>query len=339
MSTIAGVFTETTLNKIRLWADQIMFDDRIKQQFVPQIEIINAIKRVQTAKFALSQSKTKDVDYEIMWPNFCNMNVESAVSCTFDGNKSSTNAQTYSNRAPNQVEWQEDENDYRDNEADMAVSIARNILMADKKLCEEYANYAVSILNTYKGINGLTGGKGNVVNTDTFIESNYWTPALMSYFNKVAIMNKFTNPIIVSGNNMYDAYWQTSIMAANPDGKGANNMMNFYNWYFDLINIDTINITDFTTYMLSTGSLTMANKYENPSTPEVVPDLFTRWSMESRNIPGFYIDIWRTASCTDHNRIIYKYKAWLTADLFVNPVGCELNNTGILAFQCGSAPS
>ena len=50
MSTVAGVFSETLLRTLRAKADELMFDDRIKQQFVPQIGILDAIAAVQTAQ-------------------------------------------------------------------------------------------------------------------------------------------------------------------------------------------------------------------------------------------------------------------------------------------------
>ena len=44
MSTTAGVFTETTIRNLRVMADEIMFDDRIKQQFIPQVGIVDGLR-------------------------------------------------------------------------------------------------------------------------------------------------------------------------------------------------------------------------------------------------------------------------------------------------------
>ena len=50
MSTVGGVLSETKLLEIRLLADRINMDDRIKQQFVPHADILAAIAENQTAR-------------------------------------------------------------------------------------------------------------------------------------------------------------------------------------------------------------------------------------------------------------------------------------------------
>jgi hypothetical protein len=50
MSTTAGVFSETVLNDIFVKISQIMLDDRVKQQFIPQAESLKALSSVATAR-------------------------------------------------------------------------------------------------------------------------------------------------------------------------------------------------------------------------------------------------------------------------------------------------
>ncbi len=214
MSTTAGVFSETTLRTIRAMADEIFFDDRIKQQFIPQIEIINAIKTVQTAAVNPKFSQLKDskgmpkrTDVEVIWENACGLTAGECTECTLDGDKLSTNAQTYSLDFCREVQFTVSEADYIDNEFDANLAVAKAFLRADKLLAEAYAAYCVSVLEANKGINNLTTGKGVVSGSDTYILASYWDAALMAYLSRVAILNQFTNPTIVSGSNLYENVW------------------------------------------------------------------------------------------------------------------------------------
>jgi hypothetical protein len=90
--------------------------------------------------------------------------------------------------------------------------------------------------------------------------------------------------------------------------------------------------------MMSLGSLALGNRYYNPEVPEVVNGVFTRYRMESRFIPGLYMDVFYEPSCNgDDDLIKHDFKVKLQADLWNNPAGCDQDNTGILSFICGSA--
>lgn len=336
MSTIGGSFSETELLQQRVRATEILFDDRIKQQFVPQIDILKAIQAVQTATINANFSKRKEQDVEIIWENFCDIDAtDCSDSCELGGNKSSTNAETKTLACFKEVGISMSENDFIDNEFEM--NIAKALLKADKSLVEAYAQYAVAQIEAFKGINALTTGKGTVVGADTYIIPSYWNPSLFAYFNRVAVMNKLTNPILLSGNNLYEAYYMAQANAGNANGKGDIKMFGSMPLYFDLFNVDSVNDPDLKTYMLSMGSMAMVSKVFNPDVPEKTFD-HTRYTMPSNFMPGLKYDVWYNNECesTGGRRIKHNYTIRLTADIYLNPHGCELNNTGVLSFICGS---
>ena len=347
MSTIAGVYSETTLNDIRVIADRIMFDDRIKQQYIPHLDIFKAIQAVQTAQLTPifrretglegGTSVVKEYDVEVMWRNVCSQSCEENTHCTLGGDKSSTNKQSYSLSWERVVNFTEDEVDYRDNEFDLKVSIAKQLLMADKTLLECFAEYIVSQLNTFKGTNQLgTSGKGVVSGTDTYIDRAYWDGTLVAYFLRVAAMNQFTSPVFLSGQNLYEQFILAAYNAANANGKGEANMYKDLRFFFDLWNIDSVNDPDLITYMLSLGSVAMATKFYNPTTPERTWD-FWRYTMPSRWIPGVTYDVFMNDECSSTNDLIkFNYKVKMKGDLFLNPEGCTADNTGVLTFICGT---
>lgn len=337
MSTIGGAFTETQLLQQRVRAAEIMFDDRIKQQFVPQFDVLKGIQAVQTATINASFQRKKEFDVEIMWENFCDIVAEDCTgSCTLGGNKSSTNAETKTLSCLKEVGFSMSEHDFIDNEFDM--NIAKALLKADKELVEAFAQYAVAQLEAFKGLNELTTGKGVLVGSDTNINPSYWNASLFAYLARVAIMNKFTNPILLSGNNLYEANYMAQANGANADGKGDKILFGTMPIYFDLFNIDSMNAPALKTYMLSQGSLAMANKTFNPDVPEKTMD-FTRYTMRSNFFPALKYDVWYDNECeAGTNRLIkHNYTIRLIADIYNNPSGCALNNSGVLAFNCSSA--
>jgi hypothetical protein len=323
----------------------MMLDDRIKQQFMPKIDIITGLRTVHTAQVNAkansvkdSTGKTKKVDVEVIWDNACGIEAQDCTVCDYDGEKLSTNAQQYSLSFCKEVTFSVDEFDYLDNELDAMQAIAKGLLRADKQLVEAYAQYAVQILNANKGVNQMgTGSKGVVNGSDTYILPAYWDAKLMAYFMRVSQLNRFTNPILLSGSNLFEEYLVIQAAIQNAEGKGDAALMNALRIYFDLFNIDSVNNPDLVTYMVSQGSVAMANRAYNPDAIQVVgaADLHSRWTKVSEFVPELKYDMFYLPECSN-DMVKHSFKTKLTADLFVNPEGCEVNNTGILTFLCGS---
>lgn len=335
MSTTAGYFDETILNNIRVKAADIMFDDRIKQQFDARYDIIKAVQGIQTAEVLPSIARTaKKVDVDVMWQNVCGQVVEDNVDCATGGAKSSTNLDTYSLTYEKMVKFSESEDDFIDNEFDIETALAKDFLRADKELTEDFAQYCTAQIDSFAGWNTVTNGKGVVSGADTFIAPAYWNASLAAYLNRVAIMNKFTSPIFLSGVNLYESEYVAAAMAANANGKGDYILFGDMKLYFDLFNIDTVNDPDEKSYLISQGSLALGNRALNPERPEKLHD-FTRYKIRSRYLPMWY-DVFYETEC-ESDLVKHNFKVKLTADLFNNPTGCDDNNTGVLSFTCGTA--
>ena len=339
MSTTAGYFDETILNNIRVKAENIMFDDRIKQQFDARYDVIKLINNIQTANVYPSLARfQKKVAVDVMWQNVCGQDVEDNVNCTVGGDKSSTNLDTYTLSYEKVVNFSSSENDFDDNEFDIQTAIAKQFLKADKNLTEDFAQYAVGIIDANAGWNTTSPeGKGDIVGADTYIAPAYWNASLAAYFSRVAILNKFTSPVILSGTNLYEQMYVAAANNANANGKGDYILYGDMNLYFDLFNVDTVTTPNQNSYLISQGALAMANRALHTDRVEVLHD-WSRWRMPSRYLPNMYYDVFYETDC-EYDRVIHKFKVKLVADVFVNPTGCDDNNTGILSFTCGVDPS
>ncbi len=337
MSTVGGAFSETQLLNQRVLASSLALDDRIKQQFVPQIEVLKAVNAVNTNQLNVFFNKSKKTfDVEIMWENFCDIVAgDCASDCTIGGNKSSTNTEVKTLGCFKEVGFTMSEMDFQDNEFDM--NVAKALLKADKELAEKFAQYAVAQIEAFKGANALTTGKGTVAGLETTIDPAYWNASLFAYLNRVAIMNKFSSPILLSGNNLYEAYFVANANAGNDNGKGDKFMFGTMPLYFDLFNVDSVNDPALKTYMLSQASLAMVSKAFNPDVPEKTQE-FTRYKMRSAFIPSLEYDVFYKNACDSNStptRLVdHHWTVRLTADIFNNPAGCTQNNSGVLSFTC-----
>jgi hypothetical protein len=338
MSTTAGAFTETVLNDIRVKADELMFDDRIKLQFTPQIDILKAIQAVQTAQITpkfmqLKQSNggSKKYDVEVEWENACEIVAQDCTVCEIDGEKLSTNLQHYSLDLCKEVAFHVDEYDYVDNDFDFVTAFAKGFLRADKQLAEALAAYAVAVLNTNKGVNVFAGAPGVVSGSDTYLTAPYWGPGLMAYLMQVKTMNQFTNPILASGANFFQDYFIVNKQSGNVNAL----LYGTFPIFFDQFNIDTVNTPTLITYMISQGALALGNRTYNPAMEINDGANWKRWTVPSKLVPGITYDGFYKQSCSN-DLIKHDFKYKMTADVLVNPAGCTATNTGILTFICGA---
>ena len=333
MSTTGGAFDETILMNQLVQATEIGFDSRIKLQFTPQYDVINALKAAQTATVQTPLSKKKDVAVEVQWENFCNIVAEDCGDdCTLGGKTSSSNVKEYDVTFCKEVNFSFDENDFIDNVYN--PNVAKAFLKADKEITEAYAQYAVAQLEAFKGVNALTDGKGTVAGTETTIAAAYWTPAIAAYLSRVSMMNKFVNPIFLSGSLLWEQYQVAQAMAANADGKGAWALWAGLQPYFDMFNVDTVNDPDLKAYLISMGSVALGSKNYNPDIPAVMFDM-TKYTMMSQFL-GMKYDVFYNNACSGTQKLHkHNYTVRLKADIWQNPEGCQASNTGILSFKCG----
>lgn len=342
MSTIGGNFSETLLNAIRVKADALSFDDRVKQQFVPDYDTLKAIQAVQTAQISnvfrslkSGHGGDKCTTVDVIWQQFCDIVADDNVECEFCGPETSTNKDTHTLTFEKVASFSVDEYDFCDNEFDYKEAIAKAMLKADVELINAFAAYAVAVINTNLGWNVKTDGKGNVIGNLTYLLPAYWDAALIAYLQAVSKMNKFTSPVILSGNNLFEPVLIANANRGNEGKKGDAVLYGQFPFYFDLVNIDGIN-ADYRTYMLSMGSMAIANIAHNPPSPQVVTPVFTRWQEASRFMPQLNYDVWYAPECSTDDKVKHCFKYKLTGDILVNPTGCDDHNTGLLAFVCGT---
>ena len=345
MSIYKGVFTDTAIQNIRVMLERIMLDDRVKQQYIPQAELLNpfianANKNVNVV--LNSKGKMKDLVAEVEWINACELADQACTNCDPGGTELSTNTTTYQMDICREVPFTVYEYDMLTNDFNKEELIAKGFLKADMLLAEYFAAQVVAFLNTNTGVNvGPDPGtqRGCIDGTLTYIKPAYWNAELMGLMARTKMLNRFSNPYLLSGANLHEASIISNFNAGNADGKGAQAMFGSLPIYFDEYQIDTVNTPSLLTYMINSGSYAVSNKaYYNPN--PMVFDFGQRWSMASKFIPGFEYDVNYNNTCDSNTNFpVHNFTVKLKAGLHINPEACDDNNTGILTFVCGDCPS
>ena len=332
MSTTAGVWSETTLQNVRVRAEALMLDDRIKQQYIPKLDAVNALNAVQTANVRPLKDRTKNFTVELEWLNYCGLTVGDTNACTFGTTEGSTNVETKTLDKDREVTFEVEEYTFKTNDFAYEEAIAKGLLRADMLICEDFAQSFVTDLNTGLGVNLYTGAPGSVVGTTTSINAADWDYSLYAYLLQVADKNKFTSPVLLNGNNLYRAFINSQFAAGNADGKAAAAAFGAMPTYFDIHNLPTVNGASEWSYLLSMGSWAWASAPKYSDTLEKFQHE-NRYSFQSRFIPGLWLNVQIQESCAN-DYVKWQFKVTSKYGIFPNPTGCSATNTGTLGFLC-----
>lgn len=339
MSITAGVFTETDLVNIQVKMEEIWSDAIQKQDYVANVDVVKAVQANQTAKIGNLLTGPKDRSVDVGWINACEIDDSACSVCSIDGEELSTNIENYELETCREAEFKVEEGIFKTNMFDAEEVIAKGFLAAAKALDEFWAATLVAFLNTNKGVNIVTDGKGNVSGTDTYVLPAFWDAGLMAYFARVAARNQFVSPSLLSGNNLYEQVWNANYERGQAGDESKALKFGSMPISFDLFNIDSVNSPDLVTYMMHKGSAAFVTKNYYGDTIEKSMDQW-RWSIPSMNLPGVRYDVHYSDSCESQGTYDFmtkQFKLKTLGDFFLNPTGCTSTKTGILSFVCGEA--
>lgn len=338
----AGVFTCTALQKVIAKIDKAWAENQQRAEYVPQVEIVNAIRKEQTARLVEIQDPQKDNTLKIYWVIDCNTGVanDDEDDCNITGPVAESRCQEYALDIKKMVKFSNRENLGRTNDINREDVLAVQLMARMKELDEMIAQTVVAKLNAFAGVNQFVTTTATVDGTTTYIAPSYWAGEMYGYFAQVAIMNKLQDPFMIHGSNLFQQKWQYAYTQANQNSKEKLPMLQSIRSYWDLFNVDSVNAGEQVSYMITKGAVAIANKAYYPlnNPVEFLTDHPSkRWSIESKTIPGIFYDVIYTMTCSGED-IIHNYKIKVKFGVFLNPFGCNEEVSGVLRFACGTAP-
>ena len=114
-------------------------------------------------------------------------------------------------------------------------------MRADALIVEDICAYGVAQLNTFAGENQLDDTTEKFTNNSTTIEmaAAYWNASAIATLMRVGAVNRFTNPMALSGSLLHEAALNASWDGGNADGKGGIRRFTDFPIRFDELNVDT----------------------------------------------------------------------------------------------------
>jgi len=327
------------LHTIQRMADDIWADPMKNNDLIADVVAANAVLENQSVSFG-EITGAKNNELRVEWLTKCDITVgECSDDCSIDGEDAEPQCKDYEIGCLYETEFKVPLRHYRDRSVEMQQSIAFQKLAHMKALDERLTQYIIDGIVTGAGTNLFTGGVGDVATTTTYIAPQYWDLALFGYFNQVIRLNKFRNPYLITGNNLYQLLWNVPFEAGTSIDKGGVRKIGSLKIYQDPENIeDHAEGQSLLLHKTAVAFLNKAWNRINPINARGKAGQYWEWSEESKNIPGVYYDMTMLETCVG-NEFYQAFKIKLHGVFATNPYPCDADNTGVIVFECGTEPT
>jgi hypothetical protein len=321
-------------------ADDIWADPMKNNDLIADVITAKAVLENQSVNFT-EITGTKNQELRVEWLTKCDITVGACSDdCTIDGADASPACKDYEIGCLYETEFKVPLRAYRDRTIEMQQSIAFQKLAHMMALDERIAQYVIAGLVTNAGDNLFPGGVGDADPGITYIAPQYWDDAIWGYFDQVRRLNKFRNPYLITGNNLYQLLFNRPLESANAQGGAANvRKINTLRVYQDPENIEAH--APGQTFLVHKTAVALLNKAWNKINPinaEVKAGQYWEWSEESKNLPGVFYDFTMKETCSG-NDFYQAFKIKFHGLFAANPFPCHDDNTGVLVFECGTVTS
>lgn len=308
-----------------------------ERDFTARIDTLLALRDQQTARIEYA-NLPDGVDARIAWMDNCDLEVENLVSteCTFSGPEADTYKKDLTIDQAKQTPFSVPLDAWRDNLFGFADAVAVNLNKVMVAQAEYVAQYCVGVFNANLGVNTYNnGGNWNISGTTNTVPGAEWeSTAIMGKLLIAARKNRFENPYVISGENLFQLAYMARTSAANGEGRGDFQRINEMPIYNDIWNVDDVNNGTLISYLIERGTFAFLSKGYYPTTPENVTGDFQRFSIPNRFFPQLIHDV---EVKTDCNSGVWKanYKVIPRYKLEINPTGCTATRTGVIALTNG----
>jgi len=337
VSPSAGNFTCADLQVILVNSDKAWADNSTKKDYISYSETIKAVMAEQTASFPELEKMEKDEKVKIYWAADCSTTLADCDDdCNVGGAVPEAQCKEYELDICKKASFSVPEKYFRKSNLTREEVVALAMMKRMKELDEFLSQQAVAQIDSYAGVNQFAG-IGQIAGPITYIAPAYWTADIMGYFAQVGLMNKFSNPYMIHGTNLWQSQWQANFNNLNQDQKDSLAKFGSMRAYWDPFNVDLVNTPDKVSYMIDKGAVAFVTKayYPTNAPVEYLGAGQIRYSVESKNLSGVFYDVVYTNRCLQ-NEIYHDFTLYVTAGIFQNPLGCNADCTGVLKFVCGT---
>jgi hypothetical protein len=338
--TAAGNFDCGKLLEIKAKVEEIFQGGVIEKEYVPDIEPALAIRENQTATFEVLTNPEKDREVKLLWIDDCDDEDPDTCTdqCTIDGEEIGDNCANYVLGECFEKTFKVTEERFRTSMHSKEEVVARAMLKKMKLMDEFWAAKAIAFLNASAGVNSYAG-QYTVSGGTTYVPAYAWNPDIFGYIDTVLWKNKLNGGKMLSGTLLKQYMWKIGMEVTDPTGQSNQaKMTSFGIPYFDR-RIDDI-LSEQALFLFDPNSVAMVTKarhaaYTEPRKVDTPNGMQTWYTQNSMNLPGVVYDIAYQELCTGDD-VSHFWKIKTRGDIFLNPLGCSNDRTGVLKFVCGT---
>jgi len=322
------------LHTIQRMADDIWTDPMKNNDLIGDVVTAKAVLENQSVNFT-EITGGKNNELRVEWLTKCSPEVTAcAASCDIEGEDADPECKDYEIECLYETAFKVPFKAYRERTIEQDQSIAFQKLAHMTALDERVVEYVIAGLTAAAGTNLFTGGVGAPGGNPTTIAAQYWDDNIWGYFDQVKRLNKFRNPYLITGNNLYQLLFNRPLEAGTAGDLGGFKKMNTMRVYQDPENIE--DHASGQTFMVHKTAVALLNKAWhkiNPINAQPFAGQYWEWSEESKNLPGIYYDFLMKDTCED-GEYYRALKITFTGLFAANPFPCDETNTGVLIFEC-----
>lgn len=338
--TAAGNFDCGKLLEIKAKVEEIYQGGVIDKEYVPDVEPALAIRENQTATFDVLTNPEKDREVKVLWIDDCDDEDPDTCTdqCTIDGEEIGDNCANYVLGECFEKTFKVTEERFRTSMHSKEEVVARAMLKKMKLMDEFWAAKAIAFLNASAGVNSYAG-QYTVSGGTTYVPAYAWNPDIFGYIDTVLWKNKLNGGKMLSGTLLKQYMWKIGMEVTDPTGQSNQaKMTSFGIPYFDR-RIDDI-LSEQALFLFDPNSVAMVTKarhaaYTEPRKVDTPNGMQTWYTQNSMNLPGVVYDIAYQEICTGDD-VSHFWKIKTRGDIFLNPLGCSNDRTGVLKFVCGT---
>lgn len=315
----------------------------INKEYVADVEAALAIIEGQTARFEVLTQPEKDREVKVWWVDDCDQ--EDPVACTdqcvLEGEEIGTSCANYGLTECFEKSFSITEEQFRTSILSKEEVVARALIKKLLLMDQFWAAKGIAHLNASAGVNKYDEVYDVVGNT-TYIPAASWNPDLFGYLETAQWFNKLSMSSMLSGTLMRQYWWKVMMEQSDPTGASAFRKLNSFGQpRFDR-RMDTI-LGEKGMFLWDKNSVAMVTKARHLAYGATGRELIAdggkqlRTTIQSPNLPGVTYDLTYQEKCVNDD-ISHVWKIVSRGDLFLNPLGCDNDRTGVLKLLCGEAP-
>lgn len=323
----------------------------LQTNYLPESDAALQMLTTQTARFEALQDPSKDRTMKVFWTEVCAKDSDDCPTdyCSIDGVQGGASCQEYEIDQCVSVEG------YQVNSRFLRTSE----LTFDEVLSPGYTQMILSVENQLSrkvldhlcdnaGVNQDTLGPWTISGDTTYIPATGWNPEMMAYLEVALRMNRLRAGNLLATQFLMAQWLNYQAKTTNPDGQANLRMMG----RFGTPTFDLYQMAQALGTCEGTASAQGMFMYSPDSSALVVKSEFLEYGAEGLRIPGsngqetrryavrglnlpIWIDMIYQRECSGKD-IIHTWKPFINYGLFLNPMGCNTDTTGILKFICGT---